>query len=233
MIVITGPGRSGTSVLAQVYKELGFDPGGVWIERTAAGLEDPRFYSLNNRLAAQLGMTMLKRLPKAAAAAEEAEISFEPADWGRLDAVVEHNRATMLELARDADVVKDPRFSYLLPVWLAAGAPIDHVVITTRDLDAMVASRLAAGQTELSASELRKSLKYAIDVISTAVTDHDVPHTWLRFPDFLRDPGALYDVLPFPRPVERERFTEVATRLFDPDMVHDWPGPTASARFNQ
>jgi hypothetical protein len=233
MIVITGPGRSGTSVLAAVYKELGFDPGGVWIERTRAGLEDPRFYSLNNRLAAQLGMTMLKRLRKAAAAAPDEAVAFRPADWDRLAGVVEHNGEAMLALARDTEVVKDPRFTYLLPVWLAAGAAIDHVVITTRDLDAMVSSRLAAGQSELSAADLRNSLTYAVGVITTAVLDYGVAHTWLRFPDFLRDPAALYDVLPFPRPVERERFIEEATRLFDGGKVHDWAGGTASARLTQ
>ena len=209
MIVITGPGRSGTSVLAQVYKELGFDPGGAWIERTSAGLEDPRFYSLNNRLAAQLGMTMLKRLPRAAAAAADEEVTFRPAQWQLLDGVVEQNRQAMVELARDTEVVKDPRFSWLLPVWIAAGAPIDHVVITTRDIDAMVASRLAAGQTELPAAEVRKSLTYALAVITAAVNDNEIPHVWLKFPDFLRDPGGLYDVLPFPRPVGREPFTEL------------------------
>src|SRR4051794_29269291 len=175
MIVITGPGRSGTSVLAQVYKELGFDPGGVWIERTSAGLEDPRFYSLNNRLAAQLGMTMLKRLPQAAAAGAGEKVSFQPADWELLDGVVEHNREAILGLARETDVVKDPRFSWLLPVWIAAGAPIDHVVITTRDINAMVASRLAADQTELAAAEVRKSLTYALAVITAAVNDNEVP----------------------------------------------------------
>jgi hypothetical protein len=232
MIVITGPGRSGTSVLAAVYKELGFDPGGVWVERTRAGLEDQRFFSLNNQMAAQLGMTMLKRLPKAAAAADE-EAVFQPADWDLLDDVVARNRDSMLALARETEVVKDPRFSYLLPVWLAAGAAIDHVVITTRDLEAMVASRLAAGQTELSAPQLRNSLVYAIGVVTAAVLDGEVPHTWLRFPDFLQDPAALYDVLPFPRPVERDRFTAAAERLFDQSKVHDWPGGTASARFIQ
>src|SRR4051794_8742837 len=154
MIVITGPGRSGTSALAEVYKELGFDPGGAWVERTRAGLEDPRFYSLNNRLAAQLGMTMLRRFPRTAAARDREEVTFQPADWARLAGVVAHNRDAMRELARDTEVVKDPRFTYLLPAWIAAGASIDHVVITNRDMDAMVASRLAAGQTEMSASQV-------------------------------------------------------------------------------
>jgi len=233
MIVITGPGRSGTSALAEVYKQLGFDPGGAWVERTRAGLEDPRFFSLNNRLAAQLGMTMLKRFPRRAPAADDDEVTFEPADWNRLDGVVAHNRDAMLEAARSTEVVKDPRFSYLLPVWIAAGASIDHVVITNRDMDAMVASRLAAGQTEMSASQVRNSLTYALDVVSTAVEEHDIPHTWLRFPDFLGDPAVLYDVLPFPAQVERDRFTEVAMAVFDPGLVHDWPGRTASARLTQ
>ena len=93
MIVITGPGRSGT-VGARRRSTRSSDSirVGSGSSARAAGLEDPRFYSLNNRLAAQLGMTMLKRLPKAAAAAADDEVAFQPADWDRLDGVVAHNR---------------------------------------------------------------------------------------------------------------------------------------------
>lgn len=43
MIIITGPGRSGTSFLARLYQSLGFDPvpgGGGWEESINGGLED-------------------------------------------------------------------------------------------------------------------------------------------------------------------------------------------------
>ena len=38
MIVVTGPGRSGTSLVAQLYRELGFDPGGRWHDDVRARL---------------------------------------------------------------------------------------------------------------------------------------------------------------------------------------------------
>jgi hypothetical protein len=59
MIVITGPGRSGTSFLARVYQELGFDPvtgGGGWDPAIRGGLEDVEIAALNGRLINELGL---------------------------------------------------------------------------------------------------------------------------------------------------------------------------------
>jgi hypothetical protein len=59
MIVITGPGRSGTSLLARIYQELGFDPtvgGGGWEASINGGLEDIEIGELNQRIIEDLGM---------------------------------------------------------------------------------------------------------------------------------------------------------------------------------
>jgi len=59
VIVITGPGRSGTSFLARLYQELGFSPivgGGGWDDAIQGGLEDIEIGTLNGRLIADLGM---------------------------------------------------------------------------------------------------------------------------------------------------------------------------------
>jgi hypothetical protein len=59
MIVITGPGRSGTSLLARIYQELGFDPtigGGGWEPSINGGLEDIEIGDLNTRIIEELGM---------------------------------------------------------------------------------------------------------------------------------------------------------------------------------
>ena len=50
MIVITGPGRSGTTFLAMLYRELGFDPGGRWNPLLNAGMEARQFSEFNNEL---------------------------------------------------------------------------------------------------------------------------------------------------------------------------------------
>lgn len=57
MIVVTGPGRSGTSFLAEVYHELGFSPGGKWEEANRGGWEDPAITNCNQSLLRELGVT--------------------------------------------------------------------------------------------------------------------------------------------------------------------------------
>ena len=58
MIVVTGPGRSGTSFVASLYRELGFDPGGPWRPNDNAGLEDSAFVKVNEELLEALGTTV-------------------------------------------------------------------------------------------------------------------------------------------------------------------------------
>ena len=52
MIVITSPGRSGTTFLALLYRELGFDPGGQYRQSVSAGMEDSVFSRMNEQLSA-------------------------------------------------------------------------------------------------------------------------------------------------------------------------------------
>ena len=57
--MITGTGRSGTSLLARIYQELGFDPtigGGGWEPSINGGLEDIEIGALNTRIINDLGM---------------------------------------------------------------------------------------------------------------------------------------------------------------------------------
>jgi hypothetical protein len=56
MIIVTGLGRSGTSFLARLYAELGFDPGGDWNEAVDAGLEAPDVVRANRAIMWDLGV---------------------------------------------------------------------------------------------------------------------------------------------------------------------------------
>ncbi len=64
MIVVTGPGRSGTSILAALYQRLGYDPGGTWNESVNAGLEQPDIVRLNKAIAIDLRLTMMMKPKK-------------------------------------------------------------------------------------------------------------------------------------------------------------------------
>jgi hypothetical protein len=56
VIIITGVGRSGTSLVARLYRELGLDPGGAWDASINAGLEDPGVVRLNRAIMRDLGV---------------------------------------------------------------------------------------------------------------------------------------------------------------------------------
>jgi hypothetical protein len=249
VIIVTGPGRSGTSVLAQLYQQLGFDPGGQWIPSVNAGFEHGDFWRLNNKLARDVGSTMLKLRPPPPSAESASESASDPAvdgggeapkrkgnpngrlrmiDWDRVPAVIAEYGEEMVRLSKQTPFVKDPRFTWTLPLWIAAGAEIEHVTITTRAMDDMIASRHAAGHSRFNAVELRNNFTYGLGVVSAAVADSGLSHSFIRFPDFLRDLDGLYAALRFPSPIAIEHFRTVAERVFDRGQVH-WSDGQPSA----
>jgi len=237
VIVITGVGRSGTSFLAQVYRELGFDPGGRWMPSVSAGYEDDDVVAANELVAHDLGLLFLggprpmppERArkgflaglrPRRLLASPDGFDTIEP---GRIAPALDHHGERLRTLAATHVVVKDPRFCWTMPVWLRAGAAIDHVVLSTRSMDAVIASRRAAGhlryRTEAAATN---ELLYGLGVCVAALLDYDVPHSVVRFPHVLDCPESLLSALPFPEPVAADRITDAVRSVARRDLVHDW-----------
>ena len=176
MIVITGPGRSGTSLVAQIYRELGFDPGGFWIPEYNAGLEDHEVVRANAAIIRDLRITVLadsygnemlrreiadptdpprskfnwwlgnRAARLAALCLGRRADPLELIDWSTFQNLVAVRGPALVEMAARLPVVKDPYFCWTLAVWAAAGAQIDHVLVCVRNFDAMVESRFAAKQ---------------------------------------------------------------------------------------
>ncbi len=59
MIVVTGPGRGGTSFISRLYTELGFDTGGEWFESTNSGAEHPDVVRANGLIIQDLGLSVM------------------------------------------------------------------------------------------------------------------------------------------------------------------------------
>jgi len=253
MIIITGPGRSGTSVVARLYRELGFDPGGQWDPSIRAGLEEPDITEVNNLITAKLGCDplirghgpgilyrypyvkgfahamgrilprpLLSKVTKLFCPKRDRTGQLRLINWERIDNVVETYKTTLQELSHSHVVVKDPRFSWTLPVWAAAGAQIDHVVLCIRALDSMVRSRLKAGHLETRLlAEVKNSLIYGTGVCLTGLYSYDIQHSIVQFPNFLNSPETLYSVLHFPEPVSYLQFAEAFYRIIDKENVHE------------
>lgn len=249
MIVITGPGRSGTSVLATLYKELGFEPGGRWEPTVSAGLEAYEVRAMNLRLAEELGVSIRERRggrclqaisnavgevrrrlplplrPPLAGAVDRlryARVSPDLMQWDRLPAVVERHGEELCSMAKERQVVKDPRFCLTLRAWLASGAPVECIVLTLRPLDAMADSRVRVRMYTRRARDWGKhNYCYGMGLLLTAAAEYRIPVVTLRFPDFLDDPDQLHRSLPWPEPVSRERFEEAFRATYQPGLVHD------------
>ncbi len=238
MIVITGPGRSGTSVLARIYNELGFDIGGTWDDEIRAGLEDKPVVDLNKAILEYLDMAPLgryrggpaigavvgkrtgsllkkivptalrKRFRQEVAKRGDASLAYE-VPWDRVAAAAEEFGPRMREQVARKRAVKDPLFSWTLPVWFAADPGITHVVATSRNVDAMIDSRKDADHLMPDQlAEAKASLQYALDLLEKELTGGSTPYVWLRFPDFLKDADALFSQLPLPG-ISREQFAAV------------------------
>jgi hypothetical protein len=251
VIVVTGPGRSGTSLIAQLYRELGFDPGGSWDPRSRGGFEDLEVVRANIAILEAMGarrsarrfglLTHLgvaepmrqaaRKLPQGLRVRARSLVKEPPGasgrrldllDWDRLPDVLSGQGARLRELAAARRVVKDPRFSWTLGVWAAAGVGVEHVLVCVRSLEAVVRSRVEAGWLERrSEVGARNWFAYGLGLCLSACQDHRLEHSVVRFPDFLEEPEALFGALRFPEPVSREDFLRVFSGLVRPELVRD------------
>lgn len=117
MIIITGCGRCGTSVLAQVLQRCGYDfKTDCWRKRARGGLEHKQSVRLNYEI---FGSVKL--------------LGNEWMNWRDIDNAVVKYRDSILQLPDNLEIVKDPRISKTLEVWVRAGLDIDLIIICLRD----------------------------------------------------------------------------------------------------
>lgn len=249
MIVVTGPGRTGTSFLARLYRELGFDPGGWWQSEVRAGLEHHDVWALNARVARALGVSAGERrggrvleaagylvrksdghVPKgirrpiadAVDAVRYLRSCPDLMDFDRVESTSARYGDQMRALAKELAVAKDPQFCFTLGAWLAAGVPVEAVVFTIRPLDAMADSRVRVEMfSRRAVSWAKHNYAYGIGLLLTSAAEHRVPVVTLRYPDFAQEPERLYEVLPLPEACSWEQFSTAYTSVFDPSLVHD------------
>jgi hypothetical protein len=217
VIVITGPGRSGTSFMADLYRNLGFDPGGGWEDDKRAGLEERDVVKMNTKLCEELGAP-IGPPPRTALGKQR---------WDRVAELADKHGKKLRKLAESRDVVKDPRFCWTLRVWVAAGAPISHIVLTLRKVEDVIGSAAHAGMRkpvdEVSSEQLndaRSTVTYRIGAVLTAAAESGLPYSTLWFPGYLSDPEGLYGSLSFPKPVSLDAFMEGFRKTVKPEFVN-------------
>jgi hypothetical protein len=201
MIVITGPGRSGTSVLAQFCLKMGHDPGGSWHDCVDAGMEHPRVAAINDALFLEVMRT------------------------GTVQKTLDAHREEMRSL--DLVVVKDPRFSFhpaILRAWHSVRSDL-KVLMTYRTPEHSIASR------KRHARDLVHKHKAHPDVLRCdfangieTMLDLELPFAILLFPNFLtqyQHVYAAFDMLGMP--FDHAEGQEVWNTLVNMEKVHFRP----------
>ncbi len=181
--VITGPGRSGTTFLANVFLKAGYDLGPVKSsdigknKPEGGGLEHPLFARANMRMQSELSSLW----------------SFsEPVDSPDLRKIA---RIASKHMQQDWPfVLKDPRFSETIRVWHAAGFVPKHLFLCFRDPMERSASirkmteRAGEGEKKYIAAVQASNYQYRC-VYETILfcMNHDIPYTLIAYPRIGQD----------------------------------------------
>jgi hypothetical protein len=172
--VITGPGRSGTTFLTQVFLEAGEDLGAVSPAENGegprpegGGLEHPLFVRINERM-----LDALKR--------------------GQPPEEIMRDLASLMQYPWPA-VVKDPRYLATARVWFLAGHAPQHIFLCLREIDAMRHSMQRAwGESQKSLSE---GFPRSLYLLLTSCLKQDIPFTCVLYPRIGQDRAYAERVL--------------------------------------
>lgn len=176
MLIITGTGRCGTSLVARFTKEMGYDPGGHWEPSINAGYEHPDSCRINHEIAGRYRRSGKKGIEKFVADKGDLIRGF------------------------SAAVIKDPRFVVMpavLETWARLRSDLRFVLLYRNPLDAVRSSRRFL-RTSANAQDLgthvantRANVQRAVQ----AMLDAGVQFRVLYFPAILDDYRAVHDAL--------------------------------------
>jgi len=173
MIIITGLGRCGTSVLAQFVSRMGVQLGDThWDSDINAGMEDSSIVNINRTIYYQW---QLKNSIN--------------------DLIIDERLKKRISDIK-LQCMKDPRFTWpgVLQVWWRVRQDLKFIVLE-RNLEDIVASRKFMHEsTKKLSTDCTDTRGYSINrleddktIFDSSILLYDVPCTKLKFPDFLDD----------------------------------------------
>lgn len=135
-------------------------------------------------------------------------------------------------------IIKDPELCVTLDDILHEGqVVVDHAIVPVRDLESAALSRVRVGGTNHAvpgglvgtddpARQPTVLAERFHSLVHTLVA-HEIPHTFLLFPRFVRDAEYAFDKLREAIPgLDRKRFMAAFAEIADPNLVHELAGQT-------
>jgi hypothetical protein len=188
MIIITGTGRSGTSILVKILVEYGLPyPTQIWSEKYRAGMEIREIAHLSEMIFGNLG---------------DKEGFFNPNTFIPLEKIKEFGKrfkTAILEIKRKTMWLKDPRFSKILELW-ALNEVVDHLVICYRDVELAAKSAFETGlainlRKVTKVDEVYADFMFRLGYLFHIALKYNIPYTVIKCPDdFLEGLPKLVNV---------------------------------------
>lgn len=197
MLIITGPGRSGTSLLALFCERMGFDPHGEWHEGVDAGMEDPRVVRIN------------------------LDIIKEYAQTGKYDKALARHGETIRSF--EQEIIKDPRFSlfpFTLKAWFAIRNDLT-ILLTYRNPEESIASRRRLNRAlkfrGMSPDMVRKGFADTLELLLR----ERVPFELLLFPYFLDQFDEVFTAFQnLGLKMDKDHASQVWSAVIDKSKIH-------------
>ena len=201
MLIITGVGRCGTSLMAKFFQEMGYDLGRVvWEDKINAGMENKNVVYTNR------------------------EIYTSYSHYGSIGQCLLRHKSYILNCA--IPVVKDPRFTWpgVMETWCKLRSDL-KVLIMFRDFKQVIASRKAMGSLSNDTIDKReytlKRLYTDFAQFFNVILVYKVPYKLLVFPDVLNQPNDIVQsVIDLGVKLSFNKSLEVLESLIDKDLIH-------------
>lgn len=192
MVIITGLGRCGTSILTKYLGEIGFGLGQnvSWNKDIRAGMELSTAYTINH--------DFYHRYLK-----EGKEINLDDEAWGDYWKGFTY-RDVINAIDKDTrqghvDIIKDPRITWhpdIIKTWYEVRQDI-KIIICHRNINDIMKSRLSLPKAFNDPKPRKKIEDYQIDFSEfyTRVLEIGIDHKILFFPNFLGEFGVVWNIL--------------------------------------
>lgn len=198
MVIITGTGRCGTSLLAKFCREMGFDPspGGAWYHSVNAGLEHSEVVRINTSIGSHAS-----------------------------DSITERIQLIELPVVKDPRFVSN-RNPELLRTWSEARDDL-RFVLMERDLDCVVNSFLASpgyfqSHARKDRNTLKESYRERLELFKQRSHELGLPVVPLEFPACLANYKSVHQALVSHGGLQWDYETGQRTwqRIINPALIH-------------
>lgn len=219
-ILITGGVGSGTTFIARMFQELGYDLGDHTAMENKRN-EESQVRGVEHEPLLQLVREWNWRLMPETGEGKHSRVSYNPSLMLRRDdpTFAETQREWVQKISDGLpDVVKQPLMTRYLGLWILAGGKVpDYVVVCMRDTYDQARSNIRDGFASENVFHDRQDTLTNYGMLWETLHRYDIKHDVVQFPRCTWDSGYLYGTMNWS--VSPSKFGRTWRKITNPDKI--------------